>query len=194
MAVSLSFLTSTVSWPRRSALSMNSRQHSQAASGSDFNGGSSLAGRYLGFELSGEHYGMTILSVREIIALQEITPIAGAPRYVEGVINLRGRIIPIVTLGALLSLGEGERSARTCIIVTEIESGDGELTLVGCIVETVSEVMQISTDQVEPPPQLGPGIDLGSLLGLAKIGNPTKIVSLLDIHRVLGSISSLSFA
>lgn len=151
-------------------------------------------GRYLGFELAGEHYGITILSVREIIALQEITPIAGAPGFVEGVINLRGRIIPIVALGSLLSLMSGERSARTCIIVTEIKNADGELTLVGCIVDTVSEVMQISAAQIEPPPQLGPGVDLGSLIGLAKVGDANQVVSLLDIHSVLGSLGSVSFA
>jgi len=172
---------------------MNTQETATSAEGRNGQDGAN-AGRYLTFELSAQSYGVSILTVREIIAFQETTSLAGTPSSVEGVINLRGRIIPIIDLAGLLSLQSGERTARTCIIVTEVEGEDGELALVGCIVDTVSEVMHIHAGQIEAPPQLGPSVDMSSVLGLAKIGDAGKVVSLLDIHRVLGSLSSLSFA
>lgn len=151
-----------------------------------------LGGRYLTFVLSSQEYGIGILSVREIIAFQDITPIPGVPGYVEGVINLRGRIIPVIDLGQRLCFESGARSDRTCIIVTEIESDDDGAVQVGCIVDTVSEVMQISAADIEPPPELGPSVDLESILGLAKVGEGGQVISLLDINRVLGSLGGMS--
>jgi len=151
----------------------------------------SLAGRYLTFVLSKQEYGIGILSVREIIAFQDITPIPGVPEFVEGVINLRGRIIPVIDLGQRLCFQQGARSDRTCIIVTEIESEDDGVVQVGCIVDNVSEVMQIPGGDIEPAPELGPSVDLDSVLGLAKVGDDGLVISLLDIHRVLGSLGGV---
>lgn len=142
------------------------------------------AGRYLTFQLASQAYGIAILVVREIIALQEITPVTGCPSYVEGVINLRGRIIPIVDLRVRLQFPRGERTERTCIIVTEVE-GDEEPVQVGCIVDTVSEVLDIEARQIEGPPELGQGVELDSLVGLAKLADGGRVVSLLDIEYVL---------
>lgn len=170
------------------SIEANSSTLEAKASGTD-----SLEGRYLTFVLSKQEYGIGILSVREIIAFQDITPIPGVPGYVEGVINLRGRIIPVIDLGQRLCFAQGARSDRTCIIVTEIESEDDGAIQVGCIVDTVSEVMQIPGTDIEPAPELGPSVDLDSVLGLAKIGEAGKVISLLDIHRVLGSLGGVSF-
>ncbi len=161
---------------------------------SEARGCETQAGRYLTFVLSGQEYGVGILSVREIVALQEVTPMPGVPSYVEGVINLRGRIIPIIDLGQRLALEATERTSRTCIVVTETPGAAGEVLLAGCIVDMVSEVAQITSAQIEPPPQLGADVDLGSILGLAKVGDSEKVVSLLDIDRVLGVLSSLAVA
>lgn len=154
--------------------------------------GEAHGGRYLTFVLSGQEHGIGILSVREIIAFQEITPIPGVPGYVEGVINLRGRIIPVIDLGQRLCFEQGARSDRSCIIVTEIESEDDGVLQVGCIVDEVSEVMQIAQADIESTPELGPNVDFDAILGLAKTEGSGHVISLLDINRVLGPIGGMS--
>ncbi len=149
-------------------------------------------GRYLTFVLSGQAYGIPILCVREIIAFQDITPVPSVPSYVEGVINLRGRIIPVIDLGKRLGFDTCARSDRTCIIVTEVEADDDCVIQMGCIVDTVSEVMPIGGDQIECPPKLGPGVDLDSIMGVAKVGEAGSVVSLLEINQVLGSLDGAS--
>ena len=154
----------------------------------------SLGGRYLTFQLSDQDYGIAILRVREIIALQDITPIPGVPEYVEGVINLRGRIIPIIDLPTRLALQASVRTARTCIIVTEVEREDEGSVHMGCIVQTVSEVLSIDPEQIEASPDFGPQVDQGSILGLAKLKDCGKVVSLLDIERLLGTIPQVALS
>ncbi len=151
-----------------------------------------LAGKYLTFRLSGQSHGIAILGVREIIAFQDITPLPGARAYIDGVINLRGRIIPVIDLRLWLSFEAGERSERTCIIVTEIESDGEERIQVGCIVDTVSEVLDITAEQIKEAPKLGSSPNLESILGLAKPEQDGEVVSLLDIHRVVDSLGEPS--
>ncbi len=137
-----------------------------------------LGGKYLTFTLDGEHYGVGILKVREIMGLMEITHVPQMPDYVKGVINLRGKVIPVVDLRLKFGMTEAEYTDETCIIVVDVGS------LVGIIVDTVEEVADIPGGDIEPPPPLGASVDTAFLLGMGKIAGAVKV--LLDIDRVLG--------
>lgn len=144
----------------------------------------SMAGKYLAFRLENEGYGLEILKVQEIIGMQEITKIPGTPAYVKGVINLRGKIIPIIDLRRKFGIAEQEINRKTCIIVAQIEQEETSL-IIGVIVDEVSEVLDISKDMIESPPSLGATVDTRFILGMAKTESAVKI--LLDIDRVLSS-------
>jgi purine-binding chemotaxis protein CheW len=147
-----------------------------------------LSGKYLSFLLQAEEYGVRILRVREIIAIQDVTPLPRMPEYIRGVINLRGRIIPIIDLRLKLGMTAPENTAHTCIIVLEVEGqSEGEIVQIGCVVDTVSEVLDIAAGQVEPPPRFGSSIPVDFILGLGKVGeeNQEKVIALIDIDRVL---------
>jgi len=137
----------------------------------------SLGGKYLTFKLGEEEYGVQILKVREIIGLMDITKVPQMPGYVKGVINLRGKVIPVIDLRAKFSLPGVDYTEQTCIIVIDVGS------MVGTIVDSVQEVADISGDQIEPPPPLGSDVDCKFIFGLAKSKENVKI--LLDIDRVL---------
>lgn len=142
---------------------------------------SSLAsheGKYLTFVLGDEEYGIEILKVREIIGVMAITPVPQSPNYIKGVINLRGKVIPVVDLRLKFGFPEKEHTKETCIIVVEVNN-----TLIGVIVDTVSEVLDIAIEDMEPSPHFGQDIDTDVFLGIAKIKNKVKI--LLDIDKVL---------
>ncbi len=154
-----------------------------------------LAGKYLSFMLQGEEYGVRILKVREIIALQAVTPLPRMPEYVRGVINLRGRIIPIADLRLKLGMQAPADSSHTCIIVLEVEgAAEGEVCLTGCVVDTVSEVLDIEAHQVEPPPRFGSSISNDYILGLGKIAEKQKVIALIDIDKVLSNDESIEQA
>ncbi len=147
-----------------------------------------LGGKYLSFLLKEEEYGVRILKVREIIAIQDVTPLPRMPDYVRGVINLRGRIIPIVDLRLKLNMEAPPDTAQTCIIVLEVSGVvEGEVTQIGCVVDTVSEVLDITSAQVEPPPRFGAAISTEYILGLGKIADKDqeKVLALVDIDKVL---------
>jgi len=135
-------------------------------------------GKYLTFVLSDEEYGIEILKVREIIGVMTITPVPQSPDYIKGVINLRGKVIPVVDLRLKFGFPEKEYTKETCIIVVEVNN-----VLTGIIVDTVSEVLDIAAENMEPAPHFGDGIDTNVFLGIAKIKNKVKI--LLDIDKVL---------
>lgn len=139
----------------------------------------SLGGKYLTFKLDNEEYGVEILKVREIMGLLDITKVPQTPGFVEGVINLRGKVIPVVDLRAKFGLPRAEYNDQTCIIVVDV----GMMT--GIIVDTVSEVDDIPESNIEPPPQIGGAIDTGFILGMGKVKDEVKI--LLDIAKVLNS-------
>src|SRR5437868_8816399 len=130
------------------------------------------------FRLSAELYGVDISRVHEIIRLQTITRVPRAPSFVEGVINLRGKVIPVVDLRRRFGLPLAEHTRATRTIVVEI--GD---QVVGIIVDSVSEVLRVSTSTIEPPSPVVAGIDSEYLQGLAKL--PERLVILLDLDRVL---------
>ncbi len=139
-------------------------------------------GKYLTFMLANEDYGLEILKVREIIGMMEITSIPQTPEYVKGVINLRGRVIPVIDLRLKFGLPPMEYGERTCIIVVEVTSDLGELQM-GVVVDSVSEVLNIMGADIEPPPAFGARIKTHYIMGIAKAKGTIKI--LLDIDRVL---------
>lgn len=145
-------------------------------------------GKYLTFVLAKEEYGIPILKVREIIKLLEITSIPRTPGYIKGVINLRGKIIPIMDLRLKFGLEEKEYNERTCIVVVEIILNETR-KLMGLIVDTVSEVVNLTTDQIEPPPEYGFQNNQGFLIGVGKVKE--RVILLLDIERILSREESI---
>lgn len=141
--------------------------------------------KYLTFELAGETYGIGILKIREIIKVMEITPLPHASDSVKGVINLRGKIIPVVDLRVRFGVAASEFTDRTCIVVVDLENEEGVRKMVGATVDAVSEVSQIPAGDIELPPELGPGASEGYIQGMAKMKD--KVVILLEIDKVLGA-------
>ncbi len=141
-------------------------------------------GKYLTFTLDEEEYGIGILKVKEIIGMMNITSVPRTPEFVKGVINLRGKVIPIVDLRLKFSMKAIPYSERTCIIVVEIDSKDTTV-LIGIVVDAVSEVLNVKEDEIEEAPTFGTKLDTGYILGMAKMEGGVKI--LLNIDKVLSS-------
>ena len=139
-------------------------------------------GKYLTFVLADEEYGLEILKVREIFGYMEITAIPQTPPYVKGVINLRGKVIPVIDLRTKFGMEEAEITEHTCIIVVEISNGDKKFQT-GIIIDCVSEVLDIASKDIEDAPQFGSSVDTNFILGMGKVGESVKI--LLDIDKVL---------
>lgn len=142
------------------------------------------AGKYLTFELKGEIYGLEILKVQEIIGMMGVTRVPRTPEFIRGVINLRGKVIPVVDLRLKFGLEETQDTERTCIIVVQFMQGDLSL-IMGIIVDEVSEVVNIEGGQIEDTPSFGANVDTNFILGIGKVGQ--KVVMLLDVDRVLSS-------
>ena len=140
------------------------------------------AGKYLTVVLDNEAYGIAVLKVREIIRMQKITPVPQMPAYVKGVINLRGRVIPIVDLRVKFGL-KAEFADRTCIVVVQVRLPNEQVVQMGLIVDSVEEVVNLPTDEIEPTPDFGAKVDTAYLLGMAKVKGQVK--TLLDIDRVV---------
>lgn len=145
--------------------------------------------KFLTFCLGNEEYGLPILVAREIIGIIDVTPLPQTPTYVKGVINLRGKIIPVIELRAKFGIPSVGYTQETCILVVEVAapSGGGSYQL-GVIVDSVSEVLDISRDNIEPAPSFGGEIPVSAILGMGKVKN--KVVILLDINAV-GSAPAL---
>ena len=126
-------------------------------------------GKYLTFQLGSETYGLTILKVREIIGMVEVTRVPSTPPFVRGVINRRGRIIPVVDLRVKFGRRAHEDIGHACVIVLQLERCGTPLT-VGVIVDEVSEVLEIHAGQLSPRPSLGDGADLDFIAGTGKAG------------------------
>lgn len=139
-------------------------------------------GKYLTFALGNEEYGLEILKVREIIGMMDITPVPNVPSYVKGVINLRGKVIPVVGLRSKFGMESVGYTERTCIIVVDVQV-EGRPMLVGIVVDAVSEVLNITKEEIENTPHFGSGLDIEYIVGIAKIKGKVKI--LLDIDKVL---------
>ena len=136
------------------------------------------AGKYLTFALADEEFGLEILKVREIIGLMDITAVPLTPPFVKGIINLRGRVIPVMDLRSKFGMPSCERTAATCIIVVYV----GQVEI-GIIVDQVSEVMDIEAGDIEETPSFGAAVDTRFILGIGKTGG--KVTILLDIDKTL---------
>ncbi len=141
-------------------------------------------GKYLTFKLLDEEYGLGILKIKEIIGVMPITTVPQTPEFVKGVINLRGKVIPVISLRLKFGMDEGEYTDKTCIVVVEMESSAG-IILIGIVVDTVSEVLNIKEQDIEDTPTFGTKLDTEYILGMAKMEGSVKI--LLDIDRVLSA-------
>ncbi len=159
------------------------RAHSTQFAESLANGG--VAGKYMSFKLDVEEYAIEILHVREIIRLMEITRAPRAEPHVRGLINLRGRVIPVVDLRLKLGMSALHATEQTVIIVVQYPQGDNEVT-VGVLVDEVLEVVTVGPDDFDPAPNVnGTGLATGFLAGIAKL--ETRVVFLLNIATALGS-------
>ena len=145
-------------------------------------GTSPLAGKYLTVVLENEAYGIGVLKVREIIRMQKITPVPQMPTFVKGVINLRGRVIPVVDLRVKFGV-KAEFGERTCIVVVQVKLPSEATVQMGLIVDSVEEVVTLQAGEIEPTPEFGAKIDTAYLLGMAKVKGAVK--TLLDIDRVV---------
>lgn len=147
-------------------------------------------GKYLTFCLAGEEYGIGILKVKEIIGIMPITIVPQTPKYIKGVINLRGKVIPVIDLRLKFALAAAEFTERTCIIVVEIATA-GRMIMMGIVVDSVSEVLNIKAADIEATPSFGTKLNTEYILGMAKTGGGIKI--LLDIDKIL-SVEELQAA
>ena len=141
-------------------------------------------GKYLTFALGKEVYGIEILKVREIIGLMSITSLPQMPKYMRGIINLRGKIIPVIDLRLKFGMPSIDMSSETCIIVVNLND-----VLIGVVIDKVNEVLDIKQENIEPSPNFGLDLHTDYILGIGKVGDSTKI--LLNINRVLGEGSGL---
>jgi purine-binding chemotaxis protein CheW len=139
------------------------------------------AGKYLTFKLKNEDYGIGILKVREIIGMLPITPVPQAPDHVKGVINLRGKVIPVVDLRLRFGIPGEDYTERTCIVVVDLALLDAAVQM-GIVVDGVSEVLNIPEGEIQEAPNFGAALDTRYIRGMARMDGKVKI--LLDIDRV----------
>lgn len=148
-------------------------------------------GKYLTFLLADEEYGIGILKVREIIGMMPITPVPQTPAFVKGVINLRGKVIPVLDLRLKFGMSEKEYTERTTIIVVELTGFESTVSI-GIVVDAVSEVVNIKGEDIEETPTFGTTLDTDYILGMAKFEGGVKI--LLEIDKVLSGEELSSMA
>ncbi|MFP5247793.1 MAG: chemotaxis protein CheW, partial [Thermoanaerobaculia bacterium] len=145
--------------------------------------------QYLTFYVAGEEYAVTILKVTEIIECVSLTHVPGTPPWIRGVLNLRGAVVPVVDLAVKFGLPETTLTRRTCVVMVEIEH-DRERLILGMMADSVHQVVELSTDQIQPPPSFGPKVRVDCIHGMGISGD--ALVVLLDIDRVLSSAEILA--
>ena len=146
--------------------------------------GQNLAGKYLTFILGAESYAIPVLKVREIIRLTSITTVPQMPDYIRGVINLRGKISPVMDLRLRFGFAGAASTEQNCIVVVQIKNPAGQATAMGLVVDAVEEVAQLAAADIEETPDFGAQVDTEYILGMAKIKGAVK--ALLDIDKVIG--------
>lgn len=144
-----------------------------------------MAGKYLTFILGGESYAIPVLKVREIIRLTSITAVPQMPEYIRGVINLRGKIIPVMDLRRRFGFADAANVEQNCIVVVQVQSAAKQATAMGLVVDAVEEVAQFASGDIEETPDFGSQIATDCLLGMAKVKGVVK--ALLDIDKVIGA-------
>ncbi len=140
-----------------------------------------LAGRYLSFYLSKEEYCVEILKVQQIIQMDELTNVPLTPDYLRGVINLRGKIVPVLDLRIKFGMKVLEDTDKTCIVILQIMVNNAPM-IAGIVIDEVREVSQISADMIGEVPEFGDGIDVTFLTGLAKINDSVRMI--IDIDKI----------
>ncbi|MCK4509194.1 MAG: chemotaxis protein CheW [Desulfuromonadales bacterium] len=140
--------------------------------------------QYVTFSLGEELFGVEVTRAREILSLTPVTKVPQTPDYLLGVINLRGQVVPVVDMRLKLGLPAGAETEDTCIIVVEVQV-DGEAIIVGALADAVREVMEIRSDQIEPPPRLGTRLNTEFINGMGKVDEQFMI--LLNIDRIFNS-------
>jgi purine-binding chemotaxis protein CheW len=148
-------------------------------------------GKYLTFTLGGESYGVPVLAVRQIIRICPITPVATMPPHVRGVINLRGKVIPVVDLRLRFGLPATAEHDRTCIVITQVAAASGGTRPYGVIVDGVDEVAHFAAADIEPAPDFGGAIDARFITGMAKAASGVKVLVDLDLIAAAESLASL---
>ena len=149
------------------------------------NGVQNHAGKYLTFALAGESYGLDVLRVREIIRLTQITTVPQMPVHVRGVINLRGKIIPVMDLRLRFGFDQAKDTDQTCIIVVQVNLADGRNSQMGLVVDAVEEVANLTAGDIEQTPDFGGRISTDYIVGMAKVKGAVK--TLLDVDKVIGA-------
>ena len=139
--------------------------------------------KYLTFNLGDESYGIEVLKIQEIITMMKVTPLPESPHYVKGIINLRGKVIPVIDMRLKLGIGLDEITEFTCIIVVQYKEHEGRILNVGLIVDKVEEVTHISASQVEEVPEVGFSSASSYVCGIAKTNNNIK--ALLNIDALI---------
>ncbi len=145
---------------------------------------SGLAGKYLTFKIDVEEFGLEILKVQEIIKMMDITRVPRTPPFVRGVINLRGKVIPVIDLRLKFDMESREETDKTCIIVVTVQRADHTVVM-GVIVDEVSEVLDVAGNSIEPAPEFGGTVETSFILGMGKVGE--CVVTLLDVDKVLSN-------
>jgi purine-binding chemotaxis protein CheW len=147
------------------------------------------AGKYLTFALHNEHYSVPVLKVREIMRLCPITPVPRMPAYIKGVINLRGKIVPVIDLRERFDLPKALNTDRACVVVVQFDTSEGYPQFMGMVVDSVEEVSHFNPLDLELPPDFGSDIDNRFITGMAKSKDTVK--TLLDLDRLLNFVGSL---
>ncbi|MBK7405977.1 MAG: purine-binding chemotaxis protein CheW [Phycisphaerales bacterium] len=161
-------------------MTSHTAQHNNAAIAA----ASGNTSKFLVFNLGKEEYAVPILRVREIIGLLDITPLPQMPDFVKGVINLRGRIIPVIELRGKIGLSATEYTETTCIVILEVaDTPGGEMYPMGAIVDAVREVLDIADDQIQPPPKFSAGVSSECIHGMGKVKD--HVIALLDVDHVM---------
>lgn len=145
--------------------------------------------QYLTFMLGGEMFAIAILGIKEIIEYGNLTVVPMMPAFVRGVINLRGAVVPVVDLSARFGRQNSEVTRRSCVVIIEAVSDNGQPQDIGLLVDTVSAVMEIAASAIEPPPSFGARIRADFISGMAKVEG--KFIIVLEVDRVL-SIDEMS--
>ena len=128
-----------------------------------------LAGKYLTFRLQNESYGIKVLKIREIIRLQPITPVPQMPSYIKGVLNLRGKIIPVIDLRLKFGFNDSADKDHNCIIGVKIDLSNKISSQMGLVVDAVEEVTNINVEEIEPPPDFGTTLDTAFIFGMSVV-------------------------
>lgn len=143
-----------------------------------------VAGQYLTFTLDEEVFACSITRVREVLEFTTVTKVPRTPDFMRGVINLRGSVVPVMDLRRKFGMGETENSVDTCVIIVEVQV-DGDGLVLGAMADSVQEVIDLTQDQIEPPPKIGTRLDTRFILGMGKRGD--EFVIILDIDRVFNA-------